>query len=496
MTESVLAIDQGTTGSTALVFARDGEIRGRAYSEFTQHYPKPGWVEHDPEEIWRVSLDVVERALADAGVGPGELKAIGITNQRETTVVWDKTTGEPVHRAIVWQSRQTADICGQLKQDGHEAAFRERTGLVVDAYFSGTKIKWILDRYPEARAKAERGEVIFGTIDTWLLWKLTGGEVHATDGTNASRTLLFDIHEQRWDGELAEILGVPLEMLPEVKPSSGLFGETRPNRRLPGGVPVSGIAGDQQAALYGQGCWEPGMAKNTYGTGCFAMMNMGQESPISPGGLLTTVGNDALGRPAYALEGSIFVAGAAVQWLRDELGLIETAADTEAIARSVTDTQGVYVVPAFAGLGAPYWDMGARGAVLGLTRGAGRAHLIRATLESLAYQTRDVIEVMNEDSGVTVKELRVDGGAAANDFLMQFQADLLGVPVDRPVIVETTAAGAAFLAGLAVEFWKGPEELAGARQRERLFEPDMSDDQRDQLYEGWKRAVERVRTDD
>ena len=495
MTKSVLAIDQGTTGSTALVFSQGGEILGRAYSEFTQHYPKPGWVEHDPEEIWQVSLKVIEGALANAGIEARDLVAIGITNQRETTVVWDKTTGKPVHKAIVWQSRQTADICRQLKNDGHEATFRERTGLVVDAYFSGTKIKWILDRYPEARAQAERGEVIFGTIDSWLLWKLTAGRVHATDGTNASRTLLYDIHEQRWDGKLAEILEVPLAMLPEVLPSSGVFGETSQIGALPAGIPVSGIAGDQQAALYGQGCWEPGMAKNTYGTGCFAMMNMGQESPISPGGLLTTIGNDAQGRPAYALEGSIFIAGAAVQWLRDELGLIEAAADTEAIARSVDDTQGVYVVPAFAGLGAPYWDMEARGAILGLTRGAGRAHLIRATLESLAYQTRDVIEVMNRDSGVDIKELRVDGGAAANDFLMQFQADLLGVPVDRPVIVETTAAGAAFLAGLAVGFWRGPEELAGARRRERLFEPAMSEEQRNELYDGWQRAVQTVRTD-
>jgi glycerol kinase len=494
MTRAVLAIDQGTTGSTALVFSREGEIIGRAYSEFTQHYPKPGWVEHDPEEIWRVSFRVIEQAIASARLGHGDLQAIGITNQRETTVVWDKSTGEPVHPAIVWQSRQTAEICQQLKAAGREPLFRERTGLVVDAYFSGTKIKWILDRYPEARTRAAHGQVVFGTIDSWLLWKLTGGQAHATDATNASRTLLFDIHRRHWDEELTGVLDVPLAMLPEVRPSSGVFGVTRAVGGLPGDVPIAGIAGDQQAALYGQGCWDPGMAKNTYGTGCFAMMNMGGESPISPGGLLTTVASDARGNPAYALEGSIFIAGAAIQWLRDGLGLIASASETEAIARSVPDTLGVYVVPAFAGLGAPYWDMDARGAVLGLTRGVGRAHLVRATLESLAYQTCDVIEVMNRDSGVALRELRVDGGAAANDFLMQLQADLLGVPVDRPTVVETTATGAAFLAGLAVGFWDGPVELAGVRQRERLFEPLMNEDRRLELLAGWKQAVERVRT--
>ena len=494
MTEAILAIDQGTTGSTALVFSRSGEIIGRAYSELTQHYPKPGWVEHDAEEIWRVSRETIRAALQAAAVGGGELKGIGITNQRETTVVWDAKTGRPVHHAIVWQSRQTAPICEALKAAGHEEAFRQRTGLVIDAYFSGTKIKWILDTYPDLKPRAERGELRFGTIDTWLLWKLTGGAVHATDATNASRTLLFNIHEQSWDRTLLDILEVPESMLPEVRPSSGVFGQTLGVDGVDDGVPIAGIAGDQQAALYGQGCWTPGMAKNTYGTGCFAMMNMGDESPISPGGLLTTVCNDAAGKPAYALEGSIFIAGAAVQWLRDELHLIAAASETEAIARSVDDTAGVYVVPAFAGLGAPYWDMNARGAILGLTRGAGRAHIIRATLESLAYQTRDVIEVMNADSGVTISELRVDGGAAQNDFLMQFQADLLGVPVDRPVVVETTAAGAAFLAGLAVGFWSSADELAGVRRRERLFEPQMPEEQCEELYAGWKYAVARVRS--
>lgn len=494
MPDAVLAIDQGTTGSTALVFARDGSIIGRAYAELTQHYPKPGWVEHDPEEIWRVSLRVMEEALAAARVGPRELRAIGITNQRETTVVWDRETGLPVHRAIVWQSRQTAQLCEDLRTAGHEPTLRQRTGLVADAYFSGTKIRWIFDKYPDVRPKAEAGRVLFGTIDSWLLWKLTGGAVHGTDPTNASRTLLFDLRSRRWDPELLRILDVPAAMLPEVKPSAGVFGATRPTGGLPGDVPVAGIAGDQQAALYGQGCWLPGMAKNTYGTGCFAMMNMGEACPISEGGLLTTVACDGAGAPCYALEGSVFVAGAAIQWLRDELGLIAKASETDAIARSVPDTGGVYVVPAFAGLGAPYWDMAARGAILGLTRGSSRAHVIRATLESLAYQTRDVIDVMNREGGVPIRELRVDGGAAANDFLMQLQADLLGVPVDRPAVVETTAAGSAFLAGLAVGLWKSPDELASARQRERLFEPRMSEDERESLYAGWKAAVARVRS--
>jgi glycerol kinase len=494
MPEAVLALDQGTTGSTALVFAKDGAVLGRAYSEFTQHYPEPGWVEHDPEELWRTSLAVMGQALEAAAVGPGDLKAIGLTNQRETTVVWDRRSGAPVHPAIVWQSRQTAPICEALKRAGHEPAFRERTGLVLDAYFSGTKIRWILDRDPGRQARAAAGELAFGTIDTWLLWKLTGGRVHATDPTNASRTLLYNIHARAWDDELLRILEIPEAMLPVVRPSAGVFGETLAQGGLPAGIPISGIAGDQQAALYGQGCWEPGMAKNTYGTGAFLLMNTGRESRISPGGLLTTVCADARGGAAYALEGSIFIAGAAVQWLRDELGLVTRASETEEIARSVPDTQGVFVVPAFAGLGAPYWDMEARGAIVGLTRGAGRRHIVRATLESLAYQTRDVLEVMNRDSGVAIRELRVDGGASANDFLMQFQADILGVPVDRPVLVDTTAAGAAFLAGLGVGFWKDPEELRGARRRERLFEPTMLASERDRLYDGWQRAVARVRT--
>jgi glycerol kinase len=494
MPPAVLALDQGTTGSTALVFGPEGRVLGRAYSEFTQSYPQPGWVEHDPEEIWQVSRRVMKGALEAAGVGAGELRAIGVTNQRETTVVWERKSGRPVHPAIVWQSRQTSEICERLRKEGHEAAFRQCTGLVLDPYFSGTKVRWILDRYPEVRARAADGEALFGTIDSWLLFRLTGGAVHATDPTNASRTLLFDIHQRRWAPELLAILDIPSSMLPEVRPSSGVFGETVAESGLPAGIPVSGIAGDQQAALFGQGCWEPGLAKNTYGTGCFVMMNMGGQRVRDPGALLLTLCCDARGAPAYALEGSIFIAGAAVQWLRDELGLIGSAAESEAIATSLEDTGGVYVVPAFAGLGAPYWDMAARGAVVGLTRGAGRRHLVRATLESIAYQTRDVIEVMNVASGIPLQELRVDGGAAANSFLMQFQADVLGVPVDRLALVETTGAGAAFLAGMGVGFWKDADVLRGVRRRERLFEPAMTASRRDSLYSGWRRAVERVRT--
>ena len=492
MPEAVLSLDQGTTGSTALVFSREGKIIGRAYSEFTQSYPQPGWVEHDPDEIFAVSLQVMTDALEVAHIQPSELKAIGIANQRETTVVWDRDTGRPIHPAIVWQSRQTTDICQQLKKDGHEETIRERTGLVIDAYFSGTKIKWILDRYPDARAKARDGKVVFGTIDTWLLWKLSGG-VLATEPTNASRTLLYNIHERQWDQDLLDLLDVPRDMLPEVKASCSVFAETCQRDRLPGGVPIAGIAGDQQAALYGQGCWSPGMAKNTYGTGSFVVMNMGAQRPPVQPGLLTTICCDGSGQPAYALEGSIFIAGAAIQWLRDELGLIVKASDTESIARSVPDTLGVQVVPAFTGLGAPHWDMDARGAILGLTRGAGRAHIVRATLESLAYQTCDVVDAMTA-CGADIRELRVDGGAAANEFLMQFQADLLGVPVDRPTILETTASGVAFLAGLSTGFWSSPEEIQSVRRRDRLFEPMLGSAEREQMLAGWKQALSRVLT--
>ncbi len=495
MPEAVLAIDQGTTGSTALVLDRDGRVLARATEEFTQYYPQPGWVEHDPEEIWRVSLEVICMALDEASLGKGELRAIGITNQRETAVVWDRKTGVPLHRAIVWQSRQTADICQKIRDDGLEPMITERTGLVVDPYFSGSKVKWILDHYPEARPRAEAGELVFGTIDTWLLYKLTGGEVFATEPTNACRTLLYDIRALAWDTELLDIFGVPEAMLPEVRPSSGVFGTTVPARALPGGVPVAGIAGDQQAALYGQGCWQPGMVKNTYGTGCFVMVNTGSELQRSCCGLLTTVCCDATGGAAYALEGSVFTTGAAVQWLRDEMGLIGSAVETEEVAARIQDTQGVYVVPAFAGLGAPYWDMDARGAIVGLTRGSGRDQIIRATLDSIAYQTRDVIDAMNNDAAEPVLELRADGGAAANNLLMQFQADILGVPVLRPRLLETTAAGSAFLAGLGVGMWRNPEDLEGAWREDRRFEPEMDPVERDRLYLGWRDAVERVRAD-
>jgi glycerol kinase len=495
MSDAILALDQGTTGSTALVIGRDGAVRARAYSEIPQHYPEPGWVEHDPEEIWQVSLRVMGEAMAAAGLRGRDVAAIGITNQRETTLVWDRATGRPIHRAVVWQSRQTADICAGLRAAGHEPSFRRRTGLLLDPYFSGTKVRWILDRHAGAQKRAEAGELAFGTVDTWLLHRLTGGKVHATEPTNACRTLLYDIHERRWHPELLAALGVPEVMLPAVRPSAGLFGETAALDRIPAGIPIAGIAGDQQAALFGQLCWEPGMAKNTYGTGCFAMMNMGSQPPVAAdGGLLTTLCCDAAGGPAYALEGSVFIAGAAIQWLRDELGLVADARETDAIASGIPDTMGVYVVPAFAGLGAPYWDMNARGAIVGLTRGAGRKQIVRATLESLAYQSRDVIDVMNRDSGVAVRELRVDGGASANDFLMQFQADLLGVPVDRPAMVETTAAGAGFLAGLAVGFWSGPDEIRNVRRTERVFHPRLDGDTRERLYRGWQAAVARVRS--
>ncbi len=490
----VLALDQGTTATTSIVFGHSGNVLGRASSEFTQHYPKPGWVEHDAEEIWQTSSRVMADALRASGAGAADLKAIGITNQRETAVVWDRASGEPVHRAIVWQSRQTADICARLKADGHEPLFRERTGLVLDPYFSGTKVRWILDRDDDLQRRAEAGELAFGTIDCWLVHRMSGGRAHVTEPTNASRTLLYDIRKQRWDDELLEILRVPAAMLPEVRPSSGVFAETFGIEGVPDGVPIAGIAGDQQAALFGQGCWEAGMAKNTYGTGAFLVLNTGERPVTSKRGLLTTLCCDERGGAAYALEGSIFIAGAAVQWLRDGLGLITQAAETEEIATSVDGTDGVYLVPAFAGLGAPWWDPDARGAIVGLTRGAGRAHIVRAALESIAYQTRDVVDVMNAESGVTLRELRVDGGAAANGFLMQFQADILGVPVDRPALLDTTAAGAALLAGLGTGFWPSADALRDTRKRDRLFQPDMSPEERNRLHEGWLAAVGRVRS--
>jgi len=494
MGEAILALDQGTTGSTARVFDRQGQVLGGAYAEFTQHYPQPGWVEHDPEELWQVSLRVMSEALAAAQLAPRDLHAVGLTNQRETTLVWERASGRPLQRAIVWQSRQTAELCAGLRRAGHEPLVRERTGLVLDPYFSGSKLRFLLDHHPDAQSRAEAGELLFGTVDTWLLWRLTGGQVHATEPTNASRTLLYDIHRRIWDPELLAIFGVPAAMLPEVRPSSGAFGVTVARGALPAGIPISGIAGDQQAALYGQGCWQPGQAKNTYGTGCFTVLNLGAQPTLSRNGLITTLACDARGGPVYALEGSVFVAGAAIQWLRDELGLIARADETEAIARSVPDTAGVYLVPAFAGLGAPYWDADARGALVGLTRGANRRHIVRATLESLAYQTQDVVTAMNADSGVPLRELRVDGGASANGFLMQFQADLLGVPVVRPASIETTVAGAAYLAGLGSGFWSSPDELEHLLRIGQRFLPAADPELRRGLLQGWKLAVARVRS--
>ncbi|MFN8642296.1 MAG: glycerol kinase GlpK [Candidatus Binatia bacterium] len=486
----VLAIDQGTTGSTAIVFDDGGAVRGRAYSELTQHYPKPGWVEHDAMEIWSVSRTVMRQALRAARLKASDLAALGITNQRETTVLWDRKTGKPVHRAIVWQDRRTADTCARLVGDGAEAMVRGKTGLVIDAYFSGTKLRWLFDHVRGLRGRAR--DLAFGTIDSWLIWNLTGGRVHVTDHTNASRTLLYDIHRHAWDAELLDLLDVPDAVLPRLVESSGVVATTDP-AVLVAEVPIAGIAGDQQAALFGQACFKPGLVKNTYGTGCFILMFTGDVAVASQKGLLTTVACSVDGRPAYALEGSVFIAGAAVQWLRDGLGLLKTAKESERLATSVDSTLGVYVVPAFVGLGTPYWDSHARGAVLGLTRGVTRAHLVRATLEALAYQTRDVVDTMAAESGRDLAGLRVDGGASANDFLMQFQADLLAAPVDRPRIIETTALGAALLAGRGVGLWPSAEKLERARQRDRLFKPRMRPERREALYRGWTRAVAAVR---
>jgi len=491
MARFVLAIDQGTTGTTVMIFDDAGRVRGRGYSEFRQHYPKPGWVEHDADEIWTITLRVIKAALRSATLKPTQIAAIGITNQRETTVLWDRQSGRPIHRAIVWQDRRTAARCEALKADGLEDTVRNKTGLVLDAYFSGTKVQWLLDHVKGARARADR--LAFGTIDSWLIWKLTGGRVHVTDYTNASRTLLFNIRERRWDDDLLRALDVPAEVLPSVVRSSGVVATT--DAAVFGAdVPIAGIAGDQQSALFGQACVDPGLVKNTYGTGCFMLLFTGDHAIESRRGLLTTIACAADGGPAYALEGSIFVAGAAVQWLRDGLRIISTAAETERLARRVHSTLGVYVVPAFVGLGAPYWDPEARGAVLGLTRGVTREHVVRATLESLAYQTRDVVDTMLMESGRQLGGLRVDGGAAANDFLMQFQADMLGAPVDRPKVIETTALGAALLAGRGVGLWKSRAALERVRQRDRVFTPKMKPEHREALYQGWRRAVAAVRS--
>jgi glycerol kinase len=484
------SIDQGTTSTRAILFDKKGNGLHSAQQEFTQIFPKPGWVEHDALEIWQSVVDTVNAVARNAK--SGEIKAIGITNQRETTVVWDAKTGEPVYNAIVWQSRQTVPICDDLKARKLESKFRKRTGLVVDAYFSGTKIKWILDKVKNGHARAAKGELLFGTIDTWLLWKLTG--VHATDPTNASRTLIYNIHKAAWDKDLCAELQVPMAMLPKVMDSSGVFGEVNcPELAVLNGISVAGIAGDQQAALFGQGCFTSGMAKNTYGTGCFMLMHTGDKAIASKNGLLTTIALGMDGKVEYALEGSIFVAGSAVKWLRDELHLIKDASETEALAQSVTSTDGVYMVPAFVGLGSPHWDDRARGSLLGLTRGSSRAHIVRATLESIAYQTRDVLGAMQKDSGIMLKELRVDGGMVANGFLLQFQADMLGVPVERPVVQETTALGAAYLAGLAVGFWKNKDDITKNRQSDRTFKPKMKTADAQTCYDKWLRAVAATR---
>jgi len=489
MEKFILSLDQGTTSSRAILFNQKGEAIHSAQKEFTQIFPKPGWVEHNVNEIWGSILAVIAGCLAEANIKPEQVAGIGITNQRETTVVWDKTTGLPVYNAIVWQSRQTAGICDELKQQGHDTLFREKTGLLIDAYFSGTKVKWILDNVEGAREKAENGNLLFGTIDTWLVWKLSGGKAHVTDYSNASRTLMYNIYDLKWDDELLDILAVPKSMLPDVKPSSEIYAHTVDYHFFGHEIPIAGIAGDQQAALFGQACFEQGMAKNTYGTGCFMLMNTGEKAVKSNHGLLTTIAWGIDGKVEYALEGSIFVAGSAIQWLRDGLRMFKDAADSEKYATSVTSTDGVYIVPAFVGLGTPYWDSDVRGAVFGLTRGTTKEHFVRATLESLAYQTKDVLTAMEADSGISLTTLRVDGGAVKNDFLMQFQSDLLNVPVDRPVVNETTALGAAYLAGLAVGYWNGQDDIAKQWNLDKCYEPTMEKEQTEQLYSGWKKAV-------
>ena len=484
----ILAIDEGTTGVTCLVFDADGQVRGRAYSEFTQHFPRPGWVEHDAEEIWEVTRRVASVAAAHAGVGMERITGIGITNQRETVLAWDRETGQPIHRALVWQDGRTAPACRALRDAGHEARVRQTTGLVIDPYFSATKLAWLLDNVPEARHRAEQGELAAGTIGSWLVWKLTGGRLHLTDPTNASRTLLYHLDTGRWDGEMMDLFGIPAAVLPEVRASAEVYGGTDGDA-FGAEIPVAGIAGDQQSALYGHGCWTPGEGKNTYGTGAFLLVHTGDRRVASEHGLLTTAACGPRGERAFALEGSIFIAGAAVQWLRDGLGIVEKAEETEPLARSLESNDGVYFVPAFTGLGAPHWEPGARGNIVGLTRGSTRAHLARAALESMAYSTYDVAQAMENDARVRLPELRVDGGAAANDWLMQFQADVLGVPVRRPTLVEMTARGAAGLAGIATGFWKTPEEFHAARPEEDVFAPQADAAARRAALSGWHRAV-------
>ena len=486
----ILALDQGTTSSRAIVFGHDGRAAAVAQQEFEQIFPQPGHVEHDPEAIWSSQLAVAQAALQQAGLTCQDIAALGITNQRETTILWDRETGKAVANAIVWQSRVTASICDQLKADGLEDTFRQKTGLVVDAYFSGTKIKHLLDSIDGLRSRAEKGEILFGTVDSFLIWRLTGGKCHVTDYSNASRTLIFNIHTLDWDDELLKILDIPRAMLPEVRPSSEVYGETEAEL-FGGSIPIAGNAGDQQAATFGQGCFEPGSAKNTYGTGCFMLLNTGDKPIASENGLLTTIGWGIDGQITYCLEGSVFVAGAVVQWLRDGLNLIDNAAEIEQLAATETDTGGVYLVPAFVGLGAPYWNQNARGAIVGLTRGTNRGHLARAALESMAYQSRDVLDAMQQDAGLELQALKVDGGASANNLLMQFQADLVNTPVQRPVVQETTALGTAYLAGLAVGFWKDRDDVAQNWALDREFQPSMDASRREQLYADWKRAVDR-----
>lgn len=485
----ILSIDQGTTSSRAVIFNKAGRIITIAQKELSQILPNPGWVEQDPLEIWSSVQSVIAEALANSGLSGSSIQAVGIANQRETTVIWDKNTGKPVYNAIVWQSRQTAHICQELKSKGVEKIFRKKTGLVIDPYFSGTKIKWILDNVEGARQKAENGDLLFGTIDTWLLWKLTKGKVHATDYSNASRTLLYNIHQLKWDEELLSYLNIPYSMLPEVRNSSEIFGYTVPETFAGYSVPIGGIAGDQQAALFGQICFEQGMVKNTYGTGCFILMNTGNKAYLSEKGLLTTIAWGINNKIDYALEGSVFVAGAAVQWLRDGIKIIDSAGEIESEAAKVEDSGGVYVVPAFVGLGTPYWDAEVRGSIFGLTRGTKKEHLARATLESIAYQSKDVISVMQEETNIEIPLLKVDGGAVSNDILMQFQSDILGTKIQRPKCMETTALGAAFLAGLAVGFWKNPEGIAETWKKDREFTPQMEKQTAKNLYEKWQKAV-------
>ena len=488
----IAALDQGTTSSRCILFDGEQNIVGLAQKEFTQFYPRPGWVEHDPMEIWSSQYGVLMETLAQSGVDVRELAGVGITNQRETAIVWDRDTGKPVYNAIVWQCRRTAGLCEELKADPDFVSLvKDRTGLLIDAYFSATKLRWILDNVPGIRERAEAGKLLFGTVDSWLIWKLTGGKVHVTDCTNASRTMLYNIRELCWDKDICQRLDIPMSMLPEVRSSSEIYGSVN----IQGvEVPIAGIAGDQQAALFGQTCFEPGEAKNTYGTGCFLLMNTGTTPFVSKNGLLTTIAVGLNGRVTYALEGSVFVGGAVVQWLRDELRLIADSADTEYFAQKVADTAGVYVVPAFTGLGAPHWDMNARGAILGLTRGAGRSHIIRAALESIAYQTADVLRAMEEDTGIPLRELRVDGGASANNFLMQFQADIMNRPLRRPKIRETTALGAACLAGLATGVWKSLDDVRRSWTLDQLYEPNLEAEKREKLLRGWHEAVDRVRS--